>query len=97
MKWKGAKRDQWRHIEEIFGVLNSNDSQDLEDMVLSRFFDQLKSLEQDTLQLLSDGVKDFLPGLNKIAELNESKGSVFLKDLETIEKKLEGKGSRWLF
>ena len=97
VKRKGARRDQWRHIEEIFGVLNSNDCPEPEDMVLSRFFDQLKNLEQDNLLALKDGVRDFLPRLKKIAELNASKKAIFLKDLETIEKKLEGKNPRWLF
>ena len=95
VKWKGARHDQWQHIEEIFSVLYSNCCQEPEDLVLSRFFDQLKGLERDTLQVLNEGVKDFVPNLNRIAELNASKKGVFLKDLEEIEKKLDGKNSWW--
>ena len=97
VKLKGARREQWRHIEEICSVLHSNDCRELEDRVLSRFFDQLKNVERDNLQALKDGVRDFLPGLKKIAELNESERTIFLKDLEDIEKKLEARGSRWPF
>ena len=97
VKRKGARRDQWRHIEEIFGVLDNHQYQKLEGRVLSRFFDDLKNLEPDNLQALKDGVKDFLPGLEKIAKLNEPQKDTFLKDLEAIKKKLEGKSSRRLF
>lgn len=95
VKEKGAKRAHWRHIEKIFDVLESNNYQEPQHLVMSRFFEQLKNLEQDTLQILNTTVEDFLPELQKIAEYDEAGKSTFLRDLENIEKKLERKGSRW--
>ena len=91
----GAKRARWRQIEEIFRVLENSHYPDPEHQVLSRFFDQLKNLNTETLQVLQSDFKDFIPELQKIAESDEAGKSTFLKDLESIEKKLEGKGSRW--
>ena len=91
----GAKRARWRHIERIFEVLEMNNYQELERLVLSRFFDQLKNLDQDALQVLQTEVDELIPGLQKIAEFNEAEKATFLKDLESIDRKLEGKGSRW--
>ena len=95
VKQEGARRRQWKHIEEVFSVLNSNNCREPEDMVLSRFFDQLKRQERDELQALVDGVRDFFPGLEQIAQHNDSRKETFLKDLEDIKRKLEGKNSMW--
>ena len=95
VKERGARRAHWRHIEKIFDVLERNHYQEPQHLVMSRFFEQLKNLDQDTLQILNAAVEDFLPELQEIAEYDQAGKSTFLRDLENIEKKLEGKGSRW--
>ena len=90
-----SRLGHWTHIAEIFSVLDKHNCPDPEEQVLDRFFARVKELGQDDLQKLDEGVKDFIPSLQKIAESNMSKEKIFLKDLEEIERKLAGKASRF--
>ena len=91
----GARRSHWRHIEKIFDALEKNNDQKLEQAVLVEVFYQLKNLDQDKLQDIQSEIEDFIPELRKIAESDEAGKSTFLKDLESIENKLEGKSGFW--
>ena len=94
LKKKDADLRQWKHIYEIFSVLDKSDSQKLEEQVLDKFFDEIKRLSPDILRTLDDGVNKFLPNLEEIANRYEPKGNRFLRNVKDVEKKLETKDSR---
>ena len=87
----GRKRQlkQWAHIFEIISVLDKDDSLKVEERVVDRFFNEVKNLRPDTLRTLETGVRQFIPGLERIAARHKASEKRLQGDIKDIRRKLE--------
>ena len=89
IKQKEVRLGQWRVIYEVLSLLARDGQVRLEERVLNRFFDEIKRLNPETLKALDEGVRSFIPSLERVADENESQKETFLKDIEAIKKSLQ--------
>ena len=79
----------WSHIYEIFSVIDKEDSLKLEERVLDRLLNDIKSLRPEVLITLKQGITEFIPKLEETANRHESRRGRFQGDIKEIERKLE--------